>query len=110
MGLNKFSDLTEREFRKMMTPPIPIDEDILDNNNTFTYDRQAYLPSYVSWTRQGKVTSVKDQGACNDCWAFAATGAVESMHAINTGRLYDLSEQQLVECVPRQDDVSKDTD
>ena len=96
----------------MMTPPTPIPsaEDLLDHNNTFTYDSQAYLPSFVSWTGRGKVTPVKDQGACSDCWAFAAIGAVESMHAINTGRLYDLSEQQLVECVPRQDNnVSKDT-
>ena len=46
------------------------------------------------------VTPAKDQGGCGDCWAFAATAALESYTLIN-GRYdanLDLSEQVLVSC------------
>lgn len=53
----------------------------------------------VDWKAQGKVTSVKDQGQCGSCWAFAALAVVESSHLIKSSTTYDLSEQQMVNCV-----------
>lgn len=52
-----------------------------------------------SWSGEGVVTPVKNQGAsCPASWAFSTTGAVESYWAINHGELPSLSEQQILDC------------
>ncbi|EQC32683.1 hypothetical protein SDRG_09657 [Saprolegnia diclina VS20] len=53
----------------------------------------------VDWTKDSKcVNPVKNQGNCGSCWAFSATGTVESAHCIATGTLLDLSDQQTTSC------------
>ena len=46
----------------------------------------------------GKVTSVKNQGGCGSCWAFAGVAAFEGHYAIKTGGLKRFSEQQFLDC------------
>jgi hypothetical protein len=48
----------------------------------------------------GYATSIKDQGSCGSCWAFATIGLMESMILKNVGIEVNLSEQNLVSCNP----------
>lgn len=72
------------------------------NDNSRGKDRSsgkyAGLPKSVDWRTQGAVTSVKNQGKCGSCWAFAASGALEGLYAIKNKKLLDFSEQQLMDC------------
>ena len=56
-------------------------------------------PAALDWRTLGKVTSIRNQGSCGSCWAFAAVSTLESRALIdNTTFSGDLSEQQMV-CV-----------
>jgi C1A family cysteine protease len=59
------------------------------------------LASSFDWTKNnGKnyVTSVKDQGGCGGCWAFATTGALEAKTLIGLNLNVDLAEQIVISC------------
>jgi hypothetical protein len=66
----------------------------LDNNN---YLNESDIETF-DWRMYNVVNPVRNQGQCGSCWAFATTANAESVWAIHTGSLYDLSEQYLVDC------------
>jgi KDEL-tailed cysteine endopeptidase len=101
LSVNKFADLSTVEFsaqtRRLFKPigdPRNRDSAWLGIHT----HRNETMPKAVDWTTKGTVTTVKDQGSCGSCWAFAAIGALEGAHEIATGKLEDLSAQQLVDC------------
>ena len=61
-------------------------------------DTDTELPEHVDWRDKDDVSSVKNQLDCGSCWAFSATGAVESAWSIHHHKLYNLSQQELVDC------------
>jgi len=52
----------------------------------------------VDWSTKGGVSRIKNQGSCGSCWAFSATGVLESWALVARKGTFDLSEQQLVDC------------
>lgn len=56
------------------------------------------LPDVLDWSAKGAVTPVRQQGHCSSCWAYSVTESLESAAFIQTGRLPQLSEQELISC------------
>lgn len=89
-------DLTNPTSDQMALPSAPITStiagDLPEGSSNLSY------PATFDWAAEGKVTSVRNQGACGSCWAFGTVGAMEAAIKIQTGQSVDLSEQFLVSC------------
>lgn len=97
MGVNQFADLTPEEFKtrhigSRLNAPLGS-----YGCGTFT-STSSSVPVSMDWRNKGAVNPVRDQGQCGSCWAFATTANAESVWAISTGQLLDLSEEYLVDC------------
>lgn len=97
--LNSYADLLHHEFHRALNGfnrtrhrvPIP-------TATTFIPSANVIFPDYVDWREVGAVSSVKNQGLCAGCWAFAAAGALEGHTFRKNGRLVELSAQNLIDC------------
>lgn len=103
-GITQFSDLTEEEFETMYMGfkggGTHLEEDHVGSESAAEKVMMdaTDLPKNFDWREKGAVTNVKMQGTCGSCWAFSTTGVIEGANFIATGKLLNLSEQQLVDC------------
>lgn len=102
IGLNQFGDVTFSEFLKMNE----VNEEIVQVPDEVFFDPVRFeadetyvkLPLSFDWRDYGVVSNVKDQSVCGSCYAMAAVGSIESQLMIKTGKLIDLSVQEIVDC------------
>jgi len=80
LGVNKFTDMSEAEFKQMLgykrTKPL---------NKVPKSFSHIEAPASIDWRTKGAVTDVKDQGQCGSCWAFSTTGGMEGAHFVAKG-------------------------
>jgi len=92
LGLNPFTHLTQEEFAATHLG-LKMPKNL---NRTVTTLPVGNLKATADW--RGKMNTVKNQGQCGSCWAFSAVGALEGVHSVKKGQLYNLAEQELVDC------------
>ena len=97
MGINQFTDLTSEEFKAKYVNGKKNTQ--LESFGCKSFSSDAInTPFSIDWREKGVVNPVRDQGQCGSCWAFATTANAESVWAISSGQLLDLSEEYLVDC------------
>ncbi|KAL1506001.1 hypothetical protein ABEB36_005439 [Hypothenemus hampei] len=98
-GLTKFSDLTPEEFLQLQNNKQNTalkNDNLISKRSTSTY--WPGIPKQIDWRDKHVVSKVKHQKDCGACWAFAVIETIESMKAIKTNQLRELSVQQMIDC------------
>ena len=116
LGHNKFSHLNKKEWEEFVTSGSSggVEDRHLRSTGSSSTSTSRVLPSILNadelpdeldWTKtRGIITSIKQQGLCGSCYAFAAVAAIEAAYNIQhnfdgkQGKLF--SEQQFVDCDP----------
>ena len=97
LGINNIADLATDEFIQLMNG-YKMSVNRTAGSTFLPPSNIGDVPDTVDWRKKGYVTEVKNQGLCESCWSFSATGSLEGQTFKKTGELVSLSEQNLVDC------------
>jgi len=103
LGINPYADWTPEEFHSMLGTSNKFRNRENESVGRFMgLPKHIKVPEAIDWREKGVVTPVKNQGQCGSCWAFSATGSLESFYALQNklkgDDLKQFSEQELVDC------------
>lgn len=98
-AVNQFADKTHEEFVAFLKRQSAARPKL---NTVYKKPNPVAIPDSIDWRNYGAVSAVKDQGYCGSCWAFSATGVLESTYYLKTQQMVLFSEQQLVDCDTNQ--------
>jgi len=111
LGINKFSDMTAEEkkaFRgvngALLHRQKASGKRAVPRTMNIEFNATAWAGVNVDWRTKGIITDPKDQGGCGSCWTFSTAETIESYYAQKTGKLFVLSEQQILDCTPNPND------
>ena len=94
LGINQF--ITRHYYHEYYNKSKSFIKINITNGNPL--DSISYNPHQFDWREHNAVSSVKNQQQCGSCWAFSSVESIEGAWAIKHNKLYNLSEQQLVDC------------
>ncbi len=90
LGHNEYSGFSFEEFKELLK---------YKSYEDFQYIDNYIVPNEnIDWRNKGVLTPIKNQGQCASAWAFTATQTLESTFAIKYNKIYNFSEQQLLDC------------
>ncbi|MFX6534597.1 C1 family peptidase, partial [Acinetobacter baumannii] len=71
LGLNRFADLTNGEYRKVHlgVRPDPKLRAARTKSDRYAPKVGDSVPDTIDWREKGAVLPIKDQGSCGSCWA-----------------------------------------
>ena len=102
LALNKFSDLTDEEFKAKYLGLKPSPSHGQDPTKLHKISGNKN-PASVDY--RDKLVGVKNQQSCGSCWTFGSTASIEYaynvLYKLSTKDLLDLSEQQMVDCASK---------
>ena len=105
LGVNSFIYYDIKSYIENLQPiVIPLTEVREKTINIQKYPTQLF--EELDYRSVGIVSKPKDQGPCGSCWAFALTGSLEGIYALETGKLVELSAQHMLDCAGHENDCN----